>query len=170
LLWFLTRVWRDHTRERWHSRCRGKGLYTSLTRADTTEGKPSIISAVNEMCQRWRMYVTRGVRLADAADYPARKKSRKSGGEASTKWELIFNRINESSLATPSLYQRHTHIEEQGGRRLMRRMGAASCGEQTESEREIGGRKRHWNKPPPASFHLAPSATPNENTEGQWKY
>jgi len=62
-------------RERWYSRCREKGLYTSLTRADTTEGKPSIISAVNEMCQRWRMYVTRGVRLADAADYPAREKN-----------------------------------------------------------------------------------------------
>jgi len=27
------------------------------------------------MCQRWRMYVTRGVRLADAADYPAREKN-----------------------------------------------------------------------------------------------
>jgi len=39
-------------RERWYSRCKEKGLYTSLTRADTTEGKPSIISAVNEMCQR----------------------------------------------------------------------------------------------------------------------
>lgn len=38
---------------RWrHRRYRGKGLYTSLTRPDTTEGKPSIISAVNEMCQR----------------------------------------------------------------------------------------------------------------------
>jgi len=75
LLWFLTRVWRDYPRERWHSRYKAKGLYTSLTRADTTEGKPSIISAVNEMCQRWRMYVTRGVRLADATDYPAREKN-----------------------------------------------------------------------------------------------
>jgi len=75
LLWFLTRVWRDYPLERWHSRYKAKGLYTSLTRADTTEGKPSIISAVNEMCQRWRMYVTRGVRLADATDYPAREKN-----------------------------------------------------------------------------------------------
>lgn len=81
---FLTRgcVWCDigrytqGMRGRWrHRRYRGKGLYTSLTRADTAEGKPSIISAVNEMCQRWRMYVTRGVRLADAADYPAREKN-----------------------------------------------------------------------------------------------
>ena len=69
-------VWRDYSRGTTaRGRYRGKGLYTSLTRTDTTEGEPSIISAVNEMCQRWRMYVSRGVRLADAADYPAREKN-----------------------------------------------------------------------------------------------
>lgn len=85
------------------------------------------------------------------------KKIGRESGEASTKWELIFNRINESSLATPSLYQERTRT---------------AGSKQPTNETPLAPLVETW-KPPDRSSFVAPPpcVVPSRSKrDAKWKY